>query len=210
MSDRNSSDEHKKANTSKEQKYNEYEEDDIKRNKKSSKRGKKKVEEEINFFSEEINEIKKHSQFFKNKGYTLTDEACFRLAKLLYYININNQVPILLEGPTGTSNTSNRIIANLYFKLKKEFEKQNKTKDENNEDELLNLNADTEIDDLLIEYIDDKNSASDLKKEEGLFDKGNTKERKIVLDEISLPPKEVLEQIQQAIDSGELKAVEEC
>ena len=115
-----------------------------------------------------------------------------------------------MEGPTVTSKTSNRIIANLYFKLKKEFEKQNKTKDENNEDELLNLNADTEIDDLLIEYIDDKNSASDLKNEEGLFDKGNTKERKIVLDEISLPPKEVLEQIQQAIDSGELKAVEEC
>ena len=115
-----------------------------------------------------------------------------------------------MEGPTWTSNTRTRIITSLYFKLKKEFEKQNKTKDENNEDELLNLNADTEIDDLLIEYIDDKNSASDLKNEEGLFDKGNTKERKIVLDEISLPSKEVLEQIQQAIDSGELKAVEEC
>ena len=81
---------------------------------------------------------------------------------------------------------------------------------EDDDDQLLrfNLSAETKIDDLLVKYIGDKNSASGLKTEEGLFYKAYTKGRKILLDEINLAPKEVLECIQQAIDSGILSV--EC
>ena len=68
----------------------------------------------------------------------------------------------------------------------------------------FNLSAETKIDDLLVKYIGDKNSASGLKIEEGLFYKAYTQGRKILLDEINLAPKEVLECIMQAIDSGVL------
>ena len=175
-------------------------------------------EENIGFLSEEIKELKEHSKFFLSKGFILTDEACLRMAKLVHYIR--NKIPVLLEGPTGTSKTRTTLIACDYIKYKKNLDKKknkqsdDSTSDEENEDEnekeedeqllRFNLSAETKIDDLLVKYIGDKNSASGLKIEEGLFYKAYTKGRKILLDEINLAPKEVLECIQQAIDSGVL------
>ena len=66
---------------------------------------------------------------------------------------------------------------------------------------IFNLSAETKIDDLLVKFEVDKNSASELKLEEGKFFKAYTIGHKILLDEINLTPREVLEFIQEAYDS---------
>jgi midasin (ATPase involved in ribosome maturation) len=65
----------------------------------------------------------------------------------------------------------------------------------------FNLSEETKIDDLLVKFAGDSNSASGLKVEEGQFFRAYTRGHKILLDEINLAPREVLECIQQALDS---------
>ncbi len=65
----------------------------------------------------------------------------------------------------------------------------------------FNLSAETKIDDLLVKFTGDNNSASGLKVEKGKFFEAYTEGYKILLDEINLAPKEVLECIQQALDN---------
>jgi DNA polymerase III delta prime subunit len=104
------------------------------------------------------------------------------MARLVHYIR--NKIPVLLEGPTGTSKTRTTLIACDYIKYKKNLDKKNKknkqsddstsdgeNEDDDDDDQLLrfNLSAETKIDDLLVKYKGDKNSASGLKIEEGLF-----------------------------------------
>ena len=116
------------------------------------------------------------------------------MAMLIHYIL--SGIPVLLEGPTGTSKTRTTLIACEYItniiNEKSEYD-----------DSLLrfNLSAETKIDDLLVKFSGDNNSASGLKVEEGQFFKAYTKGHKILLDEINLAPREVLECIQQALDS---------
>lgn len=139
-------------------------------------------EENVSFLSEEINELKEHSDFFISKSYNLTDEACLRMARLVHYFR--NKIPVVLEGPTGTSKSRTTLIACDYIKYKKILDKKNKknkqsddstsdgeNEDDDDDDQLLrfNLSAETKIDDLLVKYKGDKNSASGLKIEEGLF-----------------------------------------
>ena len=73
-------------------------------------------------------------------------------------------------------------------------------KDSKYNDSLLrfNLNQETKIDDLLVKFTGDNNSASGLKVKEGQFFKAYIRGNKILLDEINLAPREVLECIQQA------------
>ena len=113
---------------------------------------------------------------------------------LIHYIL--SGIPVLLEGPTGTSKTRTTLIACDYIT-------NIINKDSKFTDSLLrfNLSAETKIDDLLVKFTGDNNSASGLKVEEGQFFKAYTKGHKILLDEINLAPREVLECIQQALDS---------
>ena len=152
-----------------------------------------RIEDNIDILKEKKEELFKEKEFFDKKGYVLTDKSCERMAMLIHYIQ--NGIPVLLEGPTGTSKTRTTLIACDYI-----TEKINKNK---KKDELLrfNLSAETKIDDLIVKYSGDNNSASGLKVEEGLFFTAYTKGHKILLDEINIAPKEVLECIQQSLDS---------
>ena len=116
------------------------------------------------------------------------------MAMLIYYIL--SGIPVLLEGPTGTSKTRTTLIACEYIT-------NIINKDSNFDDSLLRFNwsAETKIDDLLVKFSGDNTSASGLKVEEGQFFKAYTKGHKILLDEINLAPREVLECIQQALHS---------
>ena len=127
-------------------------------------------------------------------GYVLTDKSCERLAILIHYIL--NGIPVLIEGPTGTSKTRTALIACEY--ITKIINKESKK-----DDSLLrfNLTAETKIDDLLVKYTRDIESSSGLKIEEGQFFKAYTKGYKLLLDSINLAQTEVLECIQQALDN---------
>ena len=101
-----------------------------------------------------------------------------------------------MEGPTGTSNTRTTLIACEYITsiINKDLEY---------DDSLLrfNLSAEAKIDDLLVKFNGDNNSASGLKVKEGQFFRTYTKGHKILLDKINFAPKELLECIQQVLDS---------
>ena len=116
------------------------------------------------------------------------------MAMLIHYIL--NGIPVLLEGRTGTSKTRTTLIACEYIT-------QILNKDSEYDDSLLrfNLSAETKIDDLLFKFTGDNNSASGHKVEEGQVFRTYTKRHKILLDEINLDLREVLEYIQQALDS---------
>jgi predicted lactoylglutathione lyase len=101
---------------------------------------------------EEIkNELRKSEQFFNNMGFVLTDKSCERIAMLIHYIK--SGIPVLLERPIDTS--KKRITI----------------KESDDDDSLLRftLSAETKIDDLLVKFTGDNNSASGIKVEEGLF-----------------------------------------
>ena len=158
------------------------------------------ITNEIDILEENKKKLRKSEKFFNDIGYVLTDKSCERMAMLIHYIL--NGIPVLLEGPTGTSKTRTTLIACEYI-----TKILNKSDDD---DSLLrfNLSAETKIDDLLVKFTGDNNSASGLKVEEGQFFKAYTKGHKILLDEINLAPREVLECIQQALDSKVLSV--EC
>ena len=155
---------------------------------------KKKLNEDIDFLKEEKEKIKKDEEFFTKKGFMLSDKACERMVKLIHYIE--NKIPVLLEGPTGTSKTRTTLIACDYLKYKND-------NDEEENDNLLrfNLSRETKIDDLLEKFIGDQNSPAGLKVEKGLFMKAYSEGYKLLLDEINLAKKDVLECIQQALDN---------
>ena len=154
----------------------------------------KKISEEIDVLEKRKKELWKNERFFNEKGFILTDKSCERMAMLIHYIV--SGIPVLLEGPTGTSKTRTTLIACEY--ITEILNKESKY-----DDSLLrfNLSEETKIDDLLVKFTGDSNSASGLKIEEGQFFKAYTKGHKILLDEINLAPREVLECIQQALDS---------
>ena len=152
------------------------------------------ITNDIDILEENKKKLKKSEKFFNDIGYVLTDKSCERMAMLIHYIL--SGIPVLLEGPTGTSKTRTTLIACEYItKIL--------NKDSDDDDSLLrfNLSAETKIDDLLVKFTGDNNSASGLKVEEGQFFKAYTKGHKILLDQINLAPREVLECIQQALDS---------
>ena len=152
------------------------------------------ITDNIDILEENKKSLRKHEDFFNKIGYVLTDKSCERMAMLIHYIL--SGIPVLLEGPTGTSKTRTTLIACEYItKIL--------NKDSKYDDSLLrfNLSAETKIDDLLVKFSGDNNSASGLKVEEGQFFRAYTKGHKILLDEINLAPREVLECIQQALDS---------
>ena len=145
----------------------------------------KKIKNEFDILEESKNELRKYEDFFNERGYVLTEKSCERMAMLIHYIL--NGIPVLLEGPTGTSKTRTTLIACEYIT-------QILNKDSEYDDSLLrfNLSAETKIDDLLVKFTGDNNSASGLKVEERLFFRAYTKGYKILLDEINLSQEKFL------------------
>ena len=164
-----------------------------------------KIEQIINEISEElysskgllekeIEEIYKNKQFFEQHNFILTDLSCKRMAEIIHYIKSGN--PVLLEGDTGTAKTRTSVIACEYLKyLDRNNNEQENDKKNNNK---FNLSSDTKIDNLLNKYVGDKNSLTGLKLEYGAFYNAFIGGKYLILDEINLAPKEVLDCIGQA------------
>ena len=72
-----------------------------------------KIDEKIDILEENKKKLREHEDFFNKMGYVLTDKLCERLAMLIHYIL--SGIPVLLEGPTGTSKTRTAIIACEYI-----------------------------------------------------------------------------------------------
>ena len=130
----------------------------------------------------EMEEIRKHKEFFDEKNFILTDLSCKRMAEIIHYIKSGN--PVLLEGDTGTAKTRTSVIACEYlmkFSKKENEEKCNYIK--------FNLSADTKIDNLMNKYVGDNKSVSGIKIENGAFYKAFVRGKILILDEINLASK---------------------
>ena len=97
------------------------------------------------------NELYLNKDFFIENSFILTNESAERMANLIHYIK--NKIPVLLEGPTGTSKTRTTLIAHKYIKYIENLKKNKKKEDdEKEEDELIrfNLSQESKIDDIKI------------------------------------------------------------
>ena len=141
-----------------------------------------------------------------NYKYILTDQAEKRLDKLYTYIK--SGVPVILEGETGSSKTRSAVIICEYIYEKKKKHNLNKESPIGPEDEKeqkyikYNLNAETKINDLMQKFIGDKNSLSGLKIVDGPFFTAFKKGLPLILDEINLASEDVLQIIEDTLDSG--------
>jgi len=161
---------------------------------------------------DKINEIKKeilikkdepvksiilNEEELKKKNFILTGNAKERLSKLYNFIRLG--IPVLLEGPTGTSKTlSVEIICSIL-----EEEEKLKPTDERKKRTLkrFNLSQETKTQDLLGTYIGDQNSFAGIKSVDGPFIEAFRDGFPLLLDEINLASKEVLQCIEESLDS---------
>ena len=147
-----------------------------------------------NYNDEKLEEF--DAEILKSKDFILTESARMRLTKIYRYLK--EGVPVLLEGPTGTSKTkSAQIVCEM---LKKKLIK-------------YNLSSETKTGDLLGRYVGDHDSWSGIKMHEGPFieafegkkdEDGNEKSCVLLLDEINLTSQECLQFIEEALDSNEI------
>ena len=136
----------------------------------------------------------------ENYNYILTEKAKERLDKLYTYIS--NGIPVLLEGETGTSKTlSSEIICKYIFEMRN---KDNSSGKDAESYIKFNLSAEVKINDLMQKFMGDKTSLSGLEIVDGPFLKAFKKGIPLILDEINLAPEEVLQCIEEALDSGEI------
>ena len=127
----------------------------------------------------------------------MTNEAKNRLLLLKNLIEL--KINILLEGPTGTAKTlSAEIICDLleYIKQKEKGEKYKKK-----ETIKFNLSSETTIPDLLGRYIGSNKSLAGIKMQDGPFIDAYKNGKILILDEINLASKSVLECIEAALDN---------
>ena len=130
----------------------------------------------------------KFKEFLQQYNYILSEKAEERINKLYTYIH--KGVPVILEGETGSSKTlTAEIICKYWFKNK--YIK-------------FNLSADVRIGDLMRKFSGDQNSASGLKIVNGPFYQAFTEGIPLILDEINLASEEVLQCIEDILDSGEI------
>ena len=125
----------------------------------------------------------------KIKGnFIFTKEANIRIQKLFNQLKSN--IPVMLEGPTGTSKT--KTIQVLCDLLGLELIR-------------INLSSETTIEDLMGRLIADKdNSFSGFKYKEGAFAKAYSEGKVLLLDEVNLAPNPVLQCMLSALDSDKV------
>ena len=137
-------------------------------------------------------------------NYILTEQAKERLDKLYTYIK--SGVPVILEGETGASKTlSAEIICKYIYEMKKKdkiISEAATKKEEKKRFIKFNLSADTKINDLMQKFIGDKNSLSGLKIVDGPFYTAFKEGLPLILDEINFASEEVLQCIEDTLDSG--------
>ena len=149
-----------------------------------------KNEDELNFFEQ-------YKDFFEKKNFILTTAAKKRLILLKNFIEL--KINVLLEGPTGTAKTlSAEIICDLLEYIKK---KEKKEKYKKKEVIKFNLSSETTIPDLLGRYIGSNKSLAGIKMEDGPFIDAYKNGKILILDEINLASKSVLECIEAALDN---------
>ena len=142
-----------------------------------------------------------YENLLNNYNYILTEKAKDRLDKLYTYIK--KGIPVLLEGETGTSKTLSAEIICKY--IYEQSNKKEKNGEEKNDEEKMyikyNLSSDVKISDLMLKLIGDKNYLSGMKKVQGKFFKAFKEGIPLILDEINLASQEVLQCIEDALDS---------
>ena len=134
----------------------------------------------------------------KERNFILTKKAQDRLSKLYNYMRLG--IPVLLEGPTGTSKT---LSVEIICDILKEEELQKPDNQRKNRDlKRFNLSQETKSQDLLGSYIGDQNSFAGIKMIDGDFIIAFREGFPLLLDEINLASKDVLQSIEEALDSG--------
>ena len=142
-----------------------------------------------------------YEMLLNNYNYILTEKAKERLDKLYTYIT--KGIPVILEGETGTSKTLSAEIICKY--IYEQSNKKEKKDDEQNDEEKMyikyNLSSDVKITDLMLKLMGDENYLSGMKKVEGKFFKAFKEGIPLILDEINLASQDVLQCIEDALDS---------
>ena len=158
----------------------------------------------VNPDNELIEQMKKDKEFFSKKKFIQSKKAMERLSQLMNAIKY--KIPIMEEGPTGTSKTFTTLIAIDYLNYRKQKENPNDTK---RIKELLryNLSSQTKSDDLLSQVVGDQNSPAGLKNIDGVFLKAFRDGYPLLLDEFNLASESVLQFLLEAITSGILSII---
>ena len=139
----------------------------------------------------------KYQNFFDERNFILTKESKKRLLLLRDFIKL--KIPVLLEGPTGTSKTlCSEIICEILLK------EENGEINENKLPIKFNLSSETRIPDLFGKYRGSKNSFTGMRMEDGPFIDAYKNGKILILDEINLSSKTVLQCIGEAIDNDYL------
>ena len=143
-----------------------------------------------------VNDLKNHIKdqepfeydrsLLEKKNFIITPNSIERIRKISYYVS--RGVPVLLEGPSGTSKTFSTEFACLLAKTKKELIR-------------FNMSSDTVPADLLGKMVGDKNSLAGISSQEGHFLKAFKDGHPLLLDEINLASQAVLQCIEEALDS---------
>lgn len=141
------------------------------------------VRKNNNLFSNSLFDISK----FTKKGFVYTEWAINRLTILYIYLDIG--IPVILEGPTGTSKTlTAEMVCEIARRPLIRF----------------NLSSETKSSYLLGRYVGNKKSWAGISMKMGpfldAFENGYT----ILLDEINLASEECLQFIEEALDSGRI------
>ena len=122
----------------------------------------------------------------EKKNFIITPNSIERIKKISYYVSIG--VPVLLEGPSGTSKTFSTEFACLVAKTTRPLIR-------------FNMSSDTVPADLLGKMVGDKNSLAGISSQEGHFLKAFKDGHPLLLDEINLASQAVLQCIEEALDS---------
>ena len=139
-----------------------------------------------------------YEELLRKYNYILTKKAKDRLDKLYTYII--NGIPVLLEGETGSSKTLSAEIICKYISEKKLNEKDKEEKSYIK----YNLSAEVKISDLMQKLIGDKKCISGINIFDGPFFEAFKQGIPLILDEINLASQEVLQCIEDALDSKEI------
>ena len=151
-----------------------------------------------------IEQMKQDKEFFSQKKFIPSKKALERLSQLINAIKF--KIPIMEEGPTGTSKTFTTLIAIDYLNYLK------KKENPDNDDEIkellrFNLSSQTKSDDLLCQIAGDPNSPAGLKVVDGAFLRAFRDGYPLLLDEFNLASESVLQFILEAISSGILSII---
>jgi len=157
------------------------------------------IQESIQSHRDELAKIQNFDlEALKKRNFITTKGALNRLNEIYNYIKLG--IHLIIEGPTGTSKTfSVETICNQLIEDQKKDSSKISRKIKGLKK--FSLCQDTKPSDLMGTFVGDSNSLSGLKFQRGLFIEAFEEGYCLLLDEINLASKEVLQCIEDAIDS---------